>query len=206
MTHGRRIAVIGLGYVGLPVAVAFAEAGTPVIGFDIDAGRIAELRSGRGSHARGRGASLRSAHLTFTAERDALKEPDFFIVTVPTPIDAARRPDMGAVLKASETVGRALKKGDIVVYESTVYPGATEEDCVPVLERVSGSSAGATSRSATRRSASTRATSSTASRRSSRSSRARTKRRWRRSLPSMARSSRRACTRLRRSRWPRPPR
>ena len=138
MTHGRRIAVIGLGYVGLPVAVAFAEGGSSVIGFDIDKGRIGELRDGHDRTREVEAARLKAGGLVFTADQAVLKEADFFIVTVPTPIDTARRPDLGAVLKASETVGRALKKGDIVVYESTVYPGATEDDCVPVLERVSG--------------------------------------------------------------------
>jgi UDP-N-acetyl-D-galactosamine dehydrogenase len=143
MTHGRRIAVIGLGYVGLPVAVAFAEGGSPVIGFDIDKGRIAELRDGHDRTREVEASRLKAGGLVFTADQAVLKEADFFIVTVPTPIDEARRPDLGAVLKASETVGRALKKGDIVVYESTVYPGATEDDCVPVLERVSGLRCGA---------------------------------------------------------------
>ncbi|MHB2168643.1 nucleotide sugar dehydrogenase [Alsobacter sp. R-9] len=142
MSHGRRIAIIGLGYVGLPVAVAFAEAGLPVIGFDIDRSRIDELTAGRDRTREVEPDRLSSPHLRFTDRPDVLREADFFIVTVPTPIDEARRPDLGAVLKASETVGRALKKGDIVVYESTVYPGATEEDCVPVLERVSGLACG----------------------------------------------------------------
>jgi UDP-N-acetyl-D-galactosamine dehydrogenase len=143
MTHGRRIAVIGLGYVGLPVAVAFAEGGSSVIGFDIDKGRIGELRVGHDRTREVEASRLNAGGLVFTADQAVLKQADFFIVTVPTPIDTARRPDLGAVLKASETVGRALKKGDIVVYESTVYPGATEDDCVPVLERVSGLRCGA---------------------------------------------------------------
>ena len=143
MTHGRRIAVIGLGYVGLPVAVAFAATASRVIGFDIDAGRIGELARGHDRTREVEPEQLAAGNLVFTAEPEMLREADFFIVTVPTPIDAARRPDLGAVLKASETVGRALKKGDIVVYESTVYPGATEDDCVPVLERVSGLRCGA---------------------------------------------------------------
>ena len=142
MSHGRRIAVIGLGYVGLPVAVAFAEAGSPVIGFDIDRGRIAELRDGHDRTREVEEPRLKAKGLQFSADTADLKQADFFIVTVPTPIDAARRPDLGAVIKASHTVGAALKKGDIVVYESTVYPGATEEDCVPVLEKVSGLACG----------------------------------------------------------------
>jgi UDP-N-acetyl-D-galactosamine dehydrogenase len=142
MSHGRRIAVIGLGYVGLPVAVAFAEAGSRVIGFDIDRGRIAELRDGHDRTREVEEHRLKAQGLHFSADTADLKDADFFIVTVPTPIDEARRPDLGAVIKASHTVGAALKKGDIVVYESTVYPGATEEDCVPVLEKVSGLSCG----------------------------------------------------------------
>lgn len=142
MAHSRKIAVIGLGYVGLPVAAAFAAAGSHVIGFDIDARRIEELKTGHDRTLEVEKDKLINKNLNFTADRAALRTADFFIVTVPTPIDEARRPDLTALLKASETVGSALKKGDIVVYESTVYPGATEEDCVPVLERVSGLKAG----------------------------------------------------------------
>ena len=142
MSHGRKLAVIGLGYVGLPVAVAFARQGTPVIGFDINAARIAELAAGRDSTREVEEEDLHHAQLRLSSDPAALSAADFFIVTVPTPIDAARRPDLTALLRASETVGRALKKGDIVVYESTVYPGATEEDCVPVLQRASGLTAG----------------------------------------------------------------
>ncbi|HKA79712.1 MAG TPA: nucleotide sugar dehydrogenase [Xanthobacteraceae bacterium] len=142
MSHGRKLAVIGLGYVGLPVAVAFARQATPVIGFDINAARIAELAAGRDSTREVEEEDLHHAHLRLSSDPAALSAADFFIVTVPTPIDAARRPDLTALLRASETVGRALKKGDIVVYESTVYPGATEEDCVPVLQRASGLTAG----------------------------------------------------------------
>jgi len=142
VSHGRKLAVIGLGYVGLPVAVAFARQATPVIGFDINAARIAELAAGRDSTREVEEEDLHHAHLRLSSDPAALSAADFFIVTVPTPIDAARRPDLTALLRASETVGRALKKGDIVVYESTVYPGATEEDCVPVLQRASGLTAG----------------------------------------------------------------
>jgi len=136
--HRRKIAVIGLGYVGLPVAVAFARAGTAVVGFDIDHGRIAELREGVDRTREVEGAELRAAALAFTAETRDLKAADFFIVTVPTPIDDARKPDISALLAASRSVGTVLKRGDIVVYESTVYPGAIEEDCAPILEAVSG--------------------------------------------------------------------
>ena len=142
MPHSRKIAVIGLGYVGLPVAVSFAASDVPVIGFDIDARRIAELNKGHDRTNEVETARLKQKALTFTDDRAQLKAADFFIVTVPTPIDDARRPDLTALIKASETVGHALKKNDIVVYESTVYPGATEEDCVPVLEKISGLKAG----------------------------------------------------------------
>ena len=138
MKHGRKIAVIGLGYVGLPVAVSFARAGVRVVGFDIDATRVAELRQGTDRTREVDVDDLRHPSLAFTADPEALKESDFYIVTVPTPIDEARRPDLRAMIAASQSVGSALKKADIVVYESTVYPGAVEEDCVPVLAETSG--------------------------------------------------------------------
>jgi len=143
MSHGRKIAVIGLGYVGLPVAAAFARAGCPAIGFDIDAARVAELSDGRDRTREVDAADLRHTGLRFSSDPADLAGADFFIVTVPTPIDSARRPDLGAMLAASRTVGAVLKRGDIVVYESTVYPGAVEEDCVPLLESSSGLKAGA---------------------------------------------------------------
>ena len=142
MPHGRKLAVIGLGYVGLPVAVAFGRGGTPVIGFDIDTARISELKAGRDRTREVEPDDIARSHLHFTSDPAELSGADFFIVTVPTPIDQARRPDLAALLRASTTVGEALKKGDIVVYESTVYPGATEEDCVPILEQASGLLAG----------------------------------------------------------------
>jgi len=138
LAHTRKIAVIGLGYVGLPVAVAFARAGAPVIGFDIDRRRVDELRSGHDHTLEVAPSELKQASLRFEHESSRLAEADFYIVTVPTPIDAARRPDLGAVLSASDTVGKVLKRGDIVVYESTVYPGTIEEECLPVLEKKSG--------------------------------------------------------------------
>src|SRR6266403_4323185 len=140
--HGRKLAVIGLGYVGLPVAVAFGRQGTPVIGFDIDTARIRELKAGHDRTREVEPHDLAHSTLVFTSDPGELSAADFFIVTVPTPIDQARRPDLTALLRASSTVGKALKKGDIVVYESTVYPGATEEDCVPILEQTSGLLAG----------------------------------------------------------------
>jgi len=142
VTHGRKIAVIGLGYVGLPVAAAFARAGVPVTGFDIDQRRIAELRAFHDRTHEVEAADLRHASLSFTHDVKDLASSDFFIVTVPTPIDEARQPDLGAMFAASRTVGAVLKKGDIVVYESTVYPGAVEDDCVPILEKASGLKAG----------------------------------------------------------------
>ena len=135
----RKIAVIGLGYVGLPVAVAFARKGFTTVGFDIDARRIAELREGHDATREIEPERLVGLHdLALTDEINDLRGSDFFIVTVPTPITAARSPDLGAVLSATRTVGAVLKRGDIVVYESTVYPGATEEECLKVLEAVSG--------------------------------------------------------------------
>ena len=142
MTHGRKIAVIGLGYVGLPVAAAFARAGVPVTGFDIDQRRITELCEFHDRTNEVETADLRHASLSFTHDVGALASSDFFIVTVPTPIDEARQPDLGAMFAASRTVGKVLKKGDIVVYESTVYPGAVEDECVPLLEKASGLKAG----------------------------------------------------------------
>ena len=138
MAHARKIAVIGLGYVGLPVAVGFARTGASVIGFDIDAGRITEIAAGNDRTREVAAEELRGVRAHWTSNPADLRAADFFIVTVPTPIDEDFRPDLSMLLKASELVGSALKQGDIVVYESTVYPGATEEDCMPVLERASG--------------------------------------------------------------------
>jgi UDP-N-acetyl-D-galactosamine dehydrogenase len=136
--NDRTIAVIGLGYVGLPLAVEFGKK-RPVIGFDIKADRIAELKAGHDHTLEVSEEELRNAkHLTFTAEPEALRRAQVYIVTVPTPVDKANRPDLTPLIKASETVGRVLKSGNIVIYESTVYPGATEEVCVPILERESG--------------------------------------------------------------------
>ena len=132
------IAVIGLGYVGLPLAVEFGKKRS-VIGFDINTTRIEELRQGKDLTLEVTSAQLKeAAHLQFTADRASLKNCKIFIVTVPTPVDKANRPDMTPLIKASETVGAALSEGALVIYESTVYPGATEEVCVPVLERFSG--------------------------------------------------------------------
>jgi UDP-N-acetyl-D-galactosamine dehydrogenase len=142
LEHGRRIGVIGLGYVGLPVAVAFARSGVSVVGFDVDRKRIDELRSGLDRTREVEPGDLKQPTLRYEDHPGCLAEADFYIITVPTPIDSARRPDLGAMLAASESIGGVLKRGDIVVYESTVYPGAIEEECVPVLEKRSGLSGG----------------------------------------------------------------
>src|SRR6201996_2583432 len=133
-----KIAVIGLGYVGLPLAVAFA-AEHAVVGFDIKAQRISELKDGEDRTLEVSAAELEAAKtLTLTSDPEALKACNVFIVTVPTPIDAHKRPDLAALMAASRTVGAAIQPGGVVIYESTVYPGATEEDCVPVFAQVSG--------------------------------------------------------------------
>jgi UDP-N-acetyl-D-glucosamine/UDP-N-acetyl-D-galactosamine dehydrogenase len=136
--RSRRIAVLGLGYVGLPVATAFARRDFDVIGYDIDPLRVRELHEGFDRTGEVDAADLRLPRLSVTNDPAELTGADFYIVTLPTPIDASRRPDLSALIQASETIGRHLNRGDIVVYESTVYPGATEEDCAPVLERSSG--------------------------------------------------------------------
>ena len=138
MSIKKTIAVIGLGYVGLPLAVEFGKSRT-VIGFDINASRIDALRVGHDATLEVSNDELATAdQLAFTSDPADLAAASIYIVTVPTPIDAHKRPDLTPLLKASEMLGGVLKRGDIVIYESTVYPGATEEDCVPVLERVSG--------------------------------------------------------------------
>lgn len=133
-----RLAVIGLGYVGLPLAVEFGKK-RDVIGFDINASRIASLRAGQDGTLEVEPEELASAKcLKFSSDVEDLRDCNVFIVTVPTPIDDHKRPDLAPLVSASETIGKVLKPGDIVIYESTVYPGATEEICVPTLERVSG--------------------------------------------------------------------
>jgi UDP-N-acetyl-D-galactosamine dehydrogenase len=133
-----KLAIIGLGYVGLPLAVEFGRRRS-VTGFDINQKRIDELKSGTDFTLETTSEELQEAtHLRYTTQIDDLRECNCYIVTVPTPIDEHKQPDLTPLVKASETVGKVLKKGDIVIYESTVYPGATEEDCVPVLEKVSG--------------------------------------------------------------------
>jgi UDP-N-acetyl-D-galactosamine dehydrogenase len=133
-----RIAIIGLGYVGFPLAVEFGK-NIPTLGFDIDTSRIAELNTGFDRTQEVTAKQLKeSVSLTFSSNAADLNTCNTFIVTVPTPIDHFKKPDLSPLLKASEMIGKALKKGDLVIYESTVYPGCTEEDCVPVLEKFSG--------------------------------------------------------------------
>jgi UDP-N-acetyl-D-galactosamine dehydrogenase len=134
----EKIGIIGLGYVGLPLAVEFGKK-ISVVGFDINNERISELKKGHDRTLEVDRNDLDSApHLLFTSNAIDLKAVNYFIVTVPTPVDVYKKPDLTPLIKASETVGKVLKKGDIVIYESTVYPGCTEEDCVPVLEKFSG--------------------------------------------------------------------
>jgi UDP-N-acetyl-D-glucosamine/UDP-N-acetyl-D-galactosamine dehydrogenase len=133
-----KIGIIGLGYVGLPLAVEFGKM-MEVVGFDINQNRIAELKSGFDRTLEVDKAELQSSKgLSFSFQSEDLKTANYFIVTVPTPVDVYKKPDLTPLIKASETIGKVLKKGDVVIYESTVYPGCTEEDCVPVLEKFSG--------------------------------------------------------------------
>ena len=134
----RSISVLGLGYVGLPVATTFGRAGFEVVGFDIDTTRVLELSQGHDRTREVEGNALRAPGLRFSSSPDDLRGADFHIVTVPTPIDASKTPDLEPLKRASATIGAVLKRGDIVVYESTVYPGVTEEICIPVLEKTSG--------------------------------------------------------------------
>ncbi|EGR0413164.1 Vi polysaccharide biosynthesis UDP-N-acetylglucosamine C-6 dehydrogenase TviB [Vibrio cholerae] len=138
VNNALKVAIIGLGYVGLPLAVEFGKK-YPVVGFDINKARLAELSKGHDSTLEVDDQELAEAkHLSYSSSLDDLKACNVFIVTVPTPINEHKQPDLTPLIKASETIGKVLKQGDIVIYESTVYPGATEEVCVPVLERVSG--------------------------------------------------------------------
>ncbi len=133
-----KLAIIGLGYVGLPLAVEFGKQ-RPVVGFDINRQRIDQLQAGSDFTLETEPEELQAAHfLRYSTQPEDVRACNCFIVTVPTPIDAHKRPDLTPLIKASETVGKVLKAGDIVIYESTVYPGCTEEDCVPVLEKFSG--------------------------------------------------------------------
>ena len=143
--NNPRIAIIGLGYVGLPLAVEFAKK-YPVTGFDINRSRVSELKRGYDRTLEVSGEALKAVltdevgakGLFFAADLESIASSNYYVVTVPTPVDKYNRPDLTPLYKASETVGRVLKPGDIVIYESTVYPGVTEEECVPMLEKVSG--------------------------------------------------------------------
>ena len=132
-----KLAVIGLGYVGLPIALEFAKK-ISVIGFDINAKRIDMMKNGIDPSNELEKKDFDGCDITFTDSLDVLREAKFFIVAVPTPVDEHNVPDLIPVLKSSETIGKVVKKGDYVVYESTVYPGCTEEDCLPVIEKLSG--------------------------------------------------------------------
>lgn len=136
-----KVALVGLGYVGLPIALAFARK-VKVIGFDINASRIEMMRNGVDPSNELDTSAFDGCDITFTDDVEVLKEADFYIIAVPTPVDRHNVPDLTPVLKASETLGRVVKKGDYVVFESTVYPGCTEEDCLPVIEKISGLKAG----------------------------------------------------------------
>jgi UDP-N-acetyl-D-glucosamine/UDP-N-acetyl-D-galactosamine dehydrogenase len=131
------LAVIGLGYVGLPIALEFASA-IPVIGFDINAKRVELMKQGIDPSRELDGSAFNNKNIRFTCDIKVLKEARFYVVAVPTPVDDHKVPDLTAVQKASEIIGKVLKKGDYVVFESTVYPGCTEEDCLPIIERISG--------------------------------------------------------------------
>lgn len=136
--ENTKIAILGLGYVGLPLAVAFSKY-FPTIGFDIKTARIEELKQGKDNTREVSESELAGApNLTFSCNEEDLKAANVLIVTVPTPIDDHRQPDLTPLVKASEMLGRVINKGDVVIYESTVYPGATEEECIPVVEKVSG--------------------------------------------------------------------
>ncbi|HED65014.1 MAG TPA: nucleotide sugar dehydrogenase [Planctomycetes bacterium] len=134
----RKIAVIGLGYVGLPVAVSFARRFPGTVGFDVDADKVSRLSRGEDPTGAVENEEVRAAELLWTADEADLRDANFYVVAVPTPIDAHRRPDLGALESAARTVGRSLSKGDIVVLESTVYPGVCEEVLAPILEQASG--------------------------------------------------------------------
>ncbi|HEX2848361.1 MAG TPA: nucleotide sugar dehydrogenase [Chitinophagaceae bacterium] len=133
----QKLAVIGLGYVGLPIALEFARK-LSVIGFDINAKRVALMKQGIDPSNELEKEAFEGCDITFTDSLDVLKEATFYIVAVPTPVDEHKVPDLIPVLRASETIGKVIKKGDYVVFESTVYPGCTEEDCLPVIEKLSG--------------------------------------------------------------------
>jgi len=205
VAHQRKIAVIGLGYVGLPVAIALARSGAVVIGFDVDRKRIRELQASFDRTREVEESDLSHPTLSYVSDPETLRQADFFIVTVPTPIDASRRPDLTAIYGASEMIGHFLKQGDVVVYESTVYPGAVEEDCVPILAQTSGLRCGEDFTVGYSQSASILMTRSIDSKPLLRSLLARMKRHCGLSLMCIVRSSRPASIARPRSRLPRQP-
>src|SRR5437764_845581 len=133
----EKLAIIGLGYVGLPIALEFAKK-TSVIGFDINEKRVEMMKKGIDPSNELEKEAFEGCDITFTSSLDVLRQAKFFIVAVPTPVDEHNVPDLVPVKKASETIGKVIKKGDYVVFESTVYPGCTEEDCLPIIEKLSG--------------------------------------------------------------------
>ncbi|MDM7461864.1 MAG: nucleotide sugar dehydrogenase [bacterium] len=137
----KQVCIVGLGYVGLPLAVGFAKH-LPTVGYDVDETRVQELQHGYDCNGETPETELRNPNLTLTTDPTLMQDADVIIITVPTPVDKAKRPDLRYLIRASETVGQHMKRGAIVVYESTVYPGCTEEDCAPVLEQASGMRAG----------------------------------------------------------------
>ncbi len=137
MGHNRKVAIVGLGYVGLPIAVAFGR-NEHIIAFDVNSSRIRELQQGHDRNKDVPKSDFENGKAEYTDDNARLREADFYIVAVPTPVDEAKRPDLTPLVRASDTVGKALRPGAIIVYESTVYPGATEEICVPILEQLSG--------------------------------------------------------------------
>ncbi len=198
------IAVIGLGYVGLPVAVAFARQADRVVGFDISAQRIEALERGDDWTGEVSGEEIATSRVHFTSDPAGLAGASLFIVTVPTPVDGQKRPDLEPLRSACAIIGPHLSPGSVVVFESTVFPGATEEICGPALAAASGLTCGTDFTLGYRaRSGSIPATGSTGWRASSRSSRARTRPRCGVSPPPIPRSSRRAYSRPRRSGSPR---
>jgi UDP-N-acetyl-D-glucosamine/UDP-N-acetyl-D-galactosamine dehydrogenase len=137
MSHNRKVAIVGLGYVGLPIAVAFGK-NEPVVAFDVNATRVDELKAGYDRNNDICQSDFEGSRAEYTTDPRRLREADFVIIAVPTPVDEAKRPDLTPLVRSSETVARNLRAGSIVVYESTVYPGATEEVCLPILEKESG--------------------------------------------------------------------
>ncbi|HEY0297870.1 MAG TPA: nucleotide sugar dehydrogenase, partial [Arachidicoccus sp.] len=136
-----KLAVIGLGYVGLPIALAFAKK-ISVVGFDINAERVALMKKNIDPSNELSTKDFENSDIVFTNDLDVLKQAAFFVIAVPTPVNENNVPDLTPVIRASETMGKIIKKGDCVVFESTVYPGCTEEDCIPVIEKFSGLKAG----------------------------------------------------------------